>query len=365
MAARHTRAVKCEVNRWVRHQVLEHVTEGDPVGPSNWKDLSAEPGISAMTLPQFFVVRDFFEQTQDFSFLADVLGMVSSSDNPILLAVVADTLNQHIETFAAIGASKDIFDKLVERYGVLKARKPIEKCLLLSLTHVGRRIAGAEDTTRRLHLEMQQDDRKAAVAAYSPVSDHTADMMQSADSDFHDEIERLLSSGTSMDKHTMARLFETVATRIESSWTDSVSYGIACSLLSARLRTFDPVSYDGLMAEWLARTLPLSRRPMLSQALLPLVVTGCLSIANAVAASVQFLESSETDKDHPMGAKIALETLQLVTQTGRAGSVAGVQVDIVSKPYRAASLTRAGRKSINFSCNRRPLQEIGPSTCSR
>lgn len=42
------------------------------VGPSNWRDLTVEVGITAITLQQFLLVRKILEEFEDFGILADV-----------------------------------------------------------------------------------------------------------------------------------------------------------------------------------------------------------------------------------------------------------------------------------------------------
>lgn len=42
------------------------------LGESNWKDLTVEVGISAVTLPQFLLVRRVLEEFEDFGLLSEV-----------------------------------------------------------------------------------------------------------------------------------------------------------------------------------------------------------------------------------------------------------------------------------------------------
>ena len=56
------------------------------------------PSVSALTADEFYSVRDILETFGDISMLADVLKCASSSDDPIVLASVADTTNRHLDS---------------------------------------------------------------------------------------------------------------------------------------------------------------------------------------------------------------------------------------------------------------------------
>ncbi|KAI9776029.1 MAG: RNA polymerase II mediator complex subunit [Geoglossum umbratile] len=244
-----SRTIKSEISLWIRRQVGLHVVQGVPVGPNNWRDLTIEVGISAITADQFAIIRRILEDFEDFSILADVLKIASSSDNSTVLASVADTVNYHLATFTAIGAANECFEALLERHRSLKVRRAAEKFLLVSLFNLASAIPGGGESMQHLAGELAKCDQRTAVAACSPVSDHMTDVLQSTDADFNEDIERLLSSGTSMDRHTLARLFETVLSRMETAWGDSEPQLLSFGLLLARLRTFDERNFDGLMSK--------------------------------------------------------------------------------------------------------------------
>ncbi|KAI9769426.1 MAG: RNA polymerase II mediator complex subunit [Geoglossum simile] len=307
-----SRTIKSEIGLWVRRQVGLHVVQGVPVGPNNWRDLTIEVGISAITADQFAVIRRILEEFEDFSILADVLKMVSSSDNSTVLASVADTVNYHLATLTAIGAANECFDVLLERHRSLKVRRAAEKFLLVSLFNLASAIHGGGESMQHLAGELAKCDQKTVVAACSPVSDHMTDVLQSTDADFNDDIERLLSTGTSMDKHTLARLFETVLSRMESAWGDPEPQLLSFGLLLARLRTFDERNFDALVSKWVDRLLLMTSRPSLSQMLSPLVNSGCVMLSTPVSCSADLLDSRAHEVDDIMAASIAAETLELV-----------------------------------------------------
>ena len=65
-----------EIALWIRNAVKKCIVEGAPVGPSNWRDLTVEVGITAITLQQFLLVRKLLEEFEDYGILADVSLMI-------------------------------------------------------------------------------------------------------------------------------------------------------------------------------------------------------------------------------------------------------------------------------------------------
>ncbi|KAI9819203.1 MAG: RNA polymerase II mediator complex subunit [Pycnora praestabilis] len=313
--------IKSEISRWIRQHVVSHTVKGDPVGPSNWKDLSVEVGTSALTVPQFVAVRSILEDLEDYTILADVLKSVTSSDNPIILASIADTLNHHLQVFAAIGAHDDLFQALIKREQSLRVRRPSEKYVLLSFMEVGSRIAENDQTLQWLAHELSRCDQKSAVAACSPVSDHMVEVLQSADVDFHEEIERLLASGTSIDKNTMARMFATVVSRIESSWFDAKEQASPLGFLLSRLRAFDLETFDTLLVRWVEGLLTMHDRPALLQCIPSLVNAGCVTL-DAVVDCAQGLIGAKGGAESTLPIRsVAIETLELLIQRNGSSKV--------------------------------------------
>ena len=71
-----SRSQMTDIALWIRSAVKKCVVEGAPVGPSNWRDLTVEVGITAITLQQFLLVRKLLEEFEDYGILADVSLMI-------------------------------------------------------------------------------------------------------------------------------------------------------------------------------------------------------------------------------------------------------------------------------------------------
>ncbi|KAI9829413.1 MAG: hypothetical protein M1819_006350 [Sarea resinae] len=308
-----SRAVKAEISRWLREQVVRYHPQKYDISRYDPKDTMAPNG-PGITLSQFNLVRSILEEDlEDFSMLADILQAVASSEDPVILASIADTLNCHYETFAAIGAGKDLFERVLERYKSLRTGQSPERLLLVSLIGLGSRIPGEEGNTQLLFQDLKQQNQRPAVAACSPVSDHVVDALQSADSDFSEDIERLLSSGMSMDKHSLLRLFESIIGKMDSYWTknEEPPSGLGASL--SKLRLVNLESFDELIVRWLGQVLVSTTRPNFSMVLKPLISSGCITFSTVAMCSAKTFETSVLSGDSSTAARVALETLAIFT----------------------------------------------------
>ncbi|KAJ5668019.1 uncharacterized protein N7477_006589 [Penicillium maclennaniae] len=113
-----TWAVKGQIGQWLRRGVAEHTRETPPIQASLPGDDFIS--VSALTPEEFYSVRDILETFGDISILADVLKCASSSHDSTVLASVADTTNFHFDSLSVIGATADLFRKLVDAYAALK-----------------------------------------------------------------------------------------------------------------------------------------------------------------------------------------------------------------------------------------------------
>lgn len=279
---------------------------------SDWKDVNSHKEMSAITVGQFYFVRSILEGFRDYSILADVLNLASNSNDQELLASVADTANYHFDVFSAIGAASDLFNRLTEQNRAVTAGRPPSKALLVSLIDLGAHFPGRSETVQHLCGQLALCEQKSAVAVCSPVSDHIAEALQSAESNFTDEFEQLLTSGTSMDKQTMTRLFSTLMKRIEYSWEQSGDEPYNLGILGSRLRNFDSKHFDSLMLSWVESLLLSTSRPELNRTLLPLVSAGCLSLRAIVVCARMLIEGTEPKETRDDVARAMVDILELI-----------------------------------------------------
>jgi mediator of RNA polymerase II transcription subunit 12 len=277
-----SRTSKAELGLWLRQKVKLQMLQPTIPPLHDWDDSPMKGGTSAICSADFSTVRRYLESISDFSMLADIVKIVTSSNDPEVLASCADTLDLHIEVFGAIGALKGLFDILVGRLRALTAdTDSVPRVFLVSLSSLASRIPEQKLIAQQLAQELAMSDRKTAADACSPVSDHMA-IVETAEADFTDEIEKVLASGNSMDQATLERLFQRIILRLEESWEKSPEQQRSCDLLLTRLRTFDIQQFDVLMAAWVKRVLQMQSRPSMMQAFGPLISFGCVTLRDIV-----------------------------------------------------------------------------------
>jgi mediator of RNA polymerase II transcription subunit 12 len=307
-----SRTVKAEIGWQLRHQVQQHVLNtpgGEHTTPSTAK---SEGRISAMTSDELYQVHNILEQTDDIAMLADILKIVSTSQETHVLGAVADILNLHLEEFAAIGALMDLTGILIARQRALALLdRPDSLMLLASLCELLARIPGAENDHNQLSQELVRASRKAAMDACSPVSDHVAEVLQKSEGQFSDEVEQCLASGTSMDMATMEHIFQVLIERLEASWAKPSSGSDRYDVLLSRLRSFDAKNFDSLLVPWVVQTLQIHDRPSMSSMLDPLISTACLGFKEVL----DIIKRTLLDNQRVKNIHYYEETLDLVLGT--------------------------------------------------
>lgn len=317
-----SRTVVCELAVWIREGVRTHVVKGQPVGRDNWRDLSVEVGITAVTTGQFVAMRRLLEVWREIGVLADVVRMVASSDCSATLSSAADTVSYNIEAFSALGAVCECLRLLYARYKKLQMRRRIEKYLVVSLRDLANFPGAASDGLRRELEEdvVAQDQRyPRAGMANSPVSDTMADIFDGEAGDGNEEIDRLLAIGATIDNHNLSRLFETIVSKVETTFHDTETRGQLSSSVAylTKLRQFDVKMFDELMRGWVTRLLQSSSRPPLLQTLSTLVACSCLELEVVVGATLAVLRDVKTG-----AGELAAQTLDLLVSYG--GSEVGL-----------------------------------------
>ncbi len=308
-----TRTVKSAVGRWIlqtavsRFQgLLNEITQAS--GEHNKIQSMTD---CAINLEQFQNVRAILESFEDFPVLADIINVCSRGANVQVLTAATDTVNHHIDVFMAIGAASGLFNCLHQKYVDDICQKMVEPCFVDSLIDLGSHIPGSAEDVRKLRKALLYHERIISAAACSPVSDHMADNLQSAAPAFLDEMEQVLSSGTSMDKQTFTKLFRAITKRIELSWTDPVeSTMIQLADVLLRLRNYGAQRFTKSVHSWLNDLLLLAHRPNLSRILLPFICSAAITL-EAVLEKLATLLSDAAGSNHTFG----LDGLELLIIT--------------------------------------------------
>lgn len=267
------------------------------------------PPASALTADEFYCVRDILETFGDISMLADVLKCASSSENTTVLASAADTTNCHFESLCVIGATLDLFRKLVDAYAAIKRFSTPSLDLMFSLIELGLRIPSELNTITILRQDLSRIENKTMLAASSPVSDHIPDIFGDVDSNFRENLDQLLLSGNVMDEVTLETIFTTLSKHLETNNAKTnLPANDTCRYL-AQLRSFQVKHFDGMLLRWVCSLLKCPDRSTLLRILPPLIGVGCVTIRSFLSLVKKLRCSS---REIPNAADLPAELLGLL-----------------------------------------------------
>lgn len=301
-------SVKYAIATWIRKCLMLHMCG------QNW-DRIQDLGTASQNLDlnprDFDLIRAVLEQLEDFAILADVLVIVISQSNDSLLIDAAIIVaNRHFDVFHALGAMDNLFCKLVSRIGRFHRRDPSHKSFLLSLIDLGERLPRMARTVTRLRKEIMLREPRINTTAFSPISEPEAETPQSADATFFDEMELLFSSGSSMDRLLICKVFQKIVMRLDHAWGNASIPIDRCIDFLTRLRSFDVCAFDSLMLDWLQGLILRLERPQLLSIFLPLICSGTVLLENILS---RFLALTSDDASQSQNyAKCAVEILHLL-----------------------------------------------------
>ncbi|KAK9860855.1 hypothetical protein MYU51_006189 [Penicillium brevicompactum] len=337
-------AVKAEVGQWLRRAVAQHNGPTEHITRAFTND--ATFSVSALTPAQFYTVREVLETFGDISMLADVLKFASSCKDSTVLASVADTTNCHFDSLCVIGATNDLFRRLIDAYSGVKRLGTPSLDLIFSLIELGLRIPNELNSVSILRQDLSRMENKSIVAASSPVSDHIPDNFGDIDPLFRDKLDQILLSGNVMDEPTLDTIFNALAKHLETAGGKvNLSANDTCRYL-AQLRSFSPKHFDGILARWVCSHLRSSDRSTLLQILPPLIGVGCVTI-RAFLALAKRLSTSATI---PNAVQLPAELVQLLVP----GNSETKYYDLVSYRFQLAQhefLTKNSEEAMGIVCD--------------
>ena len=302
-------AVKSTVARWVRQNVASRFSPKHSESVGQQEIVSGRLTLLVMTLDQFKIIRRILENLEDFAVLADVLKMTTESQDTSILTFACDTVNFHISIFAAIGALHDLFSSLVQQHKDISESTQRDQQLVESLIDLGKRIPTAAEEVRHLKARMQIYRQRAAAVACSPISDHMTEALQSAEHNFFDELDQVLVSGTSMDKQHLTQLFGKIVKRWEHSHGESDLPEFLLPELLARLRPFDPSTFEILMVTWFSGVLRSSMPHEIPKILPSFIFSGCIMLDKVLNTAQNALSDTTIADRHT---RIAMDILELL-----------------------------------------------------
>lgn len=315
--------------------------------------------MSALTPAEFYTVREVLESFGDISMLADVLKISSTCRNSIVLASVADTTNCHFYSLCAIGATTDLFRKLIDAYAGIKRIGMLSLDMIFSLIELGLRIPSELNTVSILRQDLSRMENKSIIAASSPISDHIPDGFGEVDPLFREKLDQLFQSGTIMDEPSLDAIFNTLTKHLESQdGHANLSANDTCRYL-AQLRSFHPKHFDSILARWVCGHLRSPERSTLLRILPPLIGVGCVTIRAFLALAKRLALSTPAKVSN--AAQLPADLVQLLVFDDE-----DVQtLDLVSYRFRLAQqefLTKNSEEALKIVCDAASSNAGGAST---
>jgi mediator of RNA polymerase II transcription subunit 12 len=200
-------------------------------------------------LAAFCLVRHTLEQFEDYPSLAKVLAAASSCSNPQILAATADTINLNIDIFATMGFLPALVSQIYQQQRRLRSRQPLDRTFLLSLSGLVRRVPSGAMYAKTLDSEIAICEIQSSTTACSPASDSMA-ISHSGSLESNDDIDRVLTSGNTMDEQLMVRMFTTIADRSVKMGSEGLSRAGAWF---TQLRSFDQTTFEQLVQKLVTR----------------------------------------------------------------------------------------------------------------
>ncbi|CAI7568844.1 uncharacterized protein N7487_009820 [Penicillium crustosum] len=340
-------AVKAEVGQWLRRAIAEHNRSAEPTSRGEFP-VGIASVVSALTPAEFYTVRNALESFGDISMLADVLKFASSCGDSTVLASVADTTNCHFDSLCVIGATTDLFRRLIDAYAGIKRFGMPSLDLIFSLIELGLRIPSDLNTVSILRQDLSRMENKAIMAASSPVSDHIPDGFGGVDPFFREKLDQLLQSGNVMDEPTLDAVFNTLIKHLESDdGHANLSANDTCRYL-AQLRSFHPKHFDGILARWVCGHLRSPERTTLLRILPPLIGVGCVTIRAFLALAKKLTLSKPATV--PNAAQLPADLVQLLVS----GDEDSKSFDLVSYRFQLAQqefLNKNSEEALKIVCD--------------
>ncbi|KAI4715609.1 hypothetical protein E4T48_08198 [Aureobasidium sp. EXF-10727] len=230
-------AVRMAVAQWLCERVISQSFE------------SANDTVFNGNLSAFCLVRHTLEQFEDYPSLAKVLAAASSCSNPQILAAAADTINLNIEIFATMGFLPALVSQIYQQQRRLRSRQPLDRAFLLSLSGLVRRVPSGAMYAKTLDSELAMCEIQSSTAACSPASDSMA-VLHSGSLESNNDIDRVLTSGNTMDEQLLIRMFSTITDRSVKLGSEGLS---RAGTWFAQLRSFDQTTFEQLVQKLVNR----------------------------------------------------------------------------------------------------------------
>ncbi|KAF3915726.1 hypothetical protein AA313_de0204357 [Arthrobotrys entomopaga] len=313
-----TRNTMSELGFWVcdavRKRQAQNTTGNTNSNTIGWRN--SMPRITNVTISpgEFLLVRKFLEELEDFGVLAEVIKLVSVSDNPEILSAAADTMSSNVEVYFAIGVVGDILKSLFDRYKALQVKRtmehrPVEQYLTTSLFNFARYPGCDAEIRQSLESDVVMG-KSHSMLPHSIPAETLEGFGQSA---LDPTVEELLSGSVGAQPGMIAKAFQVLIENVDAGFggTDMTAYKRFPRLLSI-LRQIDAATFDPLMEAWVVQTIRSSSRPTLAVAFSNLLVAGCFELKSVIKVTSEIIGHFGEDNG---GSIEAVDVTELAFQT--------------------------------------------------
>ena len=300
-----SRMQKSAIARWAQRSLSSYVETQKHQG----HDPTREP-YSRVTEPEFRIIRQIFEDLEEYFFFSDILcSFIVTTRDGALIATITATVNYHFDILNSLGTAKHMFDLLFSHRNLPSSQEATQSSFTLALLDLGVRLPDSGPAVRSLRKDEALLNAKQSAAAPSPISDNMLENVHSDKTSFLEEMDQMLANVTAMDHATRARCFAAITYHLEKSWRETTPFSYQYPGLLARLRAFDERSFDDLAFAWLETLVTSSTRPALTLILTPLVCHDICSLSSVLDCATQYIQKVPQEK----GIFVVLETLELLS----------------------------------------------------
>jgi mediator of RNA polymerase II transcription subunit 12 len=258
---------------------------------------------------------------EDISIFADILTYSAQAVDVEVLVAALDTITYHFDSLSAIGATGGLFKAYFAAYAN-KSRSNISMLeFAFSLLEVAVKLPSELSAVAVLRRDLVRLDRKYAINASSPVSDHMTDTLDPINPTFPNSLEQLLVSGNSMDEPTMVRIVDLLLQMLVADKPGSKPSGTETAQYLARVRTFNAKFFDGLLIKWIISNVTSQSPPKLSAVLPPLIGVGCVTFQALFTLIQRHLNSrSKEESSSAAAAALRFDMIELLKVDQSSGS---------------------------------------------
>ncbi|KAK6341945.1 RNA polymerase II mediator complex subunit [Orbilia blumenaviensis] len=315
-----TRNVMSELGFWVCAAVRKRQAQSTAHDSRGANSLGWRPSVSELPSTispgEFLLVRKVLEELEDFGVLAEVIKLVSNSENPEILSAAADTLSSNVDVYFAIGIVGDSLKTLFDRYKALQVKRtmehrPVEQYLTTSLFNFAQYQGCDVDIRQSLESDFLLGKTQAMLP--HSLGDTLAEF---GEGELDAGVEDLLSGNVPVQPVAVKNAFKVLVERVENGFrgTDMAVYKRFPRLL-ASLRQLDSATFDPLMETWMVGTIKSTSRPTLAVAFSNMLVAGCFELKSVIRVTSEIVGQAGDDSGSIEAAdvtELAFQTLALL-----------------------------------------------------